>query len=90
MILLANKLSAITSTETNSGANSTTSDSATVTKARTVSETEFVSDTFQTNDKDLEEVKAGMKKLGIDTLAQQAGKDGKINFAIDLLNDERS
>lgn len=44
---------------------------------RTISETEFVSDTFQTNDKDLEEVKAGMKKLGIDTLAQQAGKDGK-------------
>lgn len=40
-----------------------------------------MSDTFQTNDKDLEEVKAGMKKLGIDTLAQQAGKDGK-NFIL--------
>lgn len=34
-------------------------------------ENEFVSDTFRTTDKDLEEVKAGMKILGIDTLAQQ-------------------
>lgn len=32
---------------------------------------EFVSDTFQTTDKDLEEVKAGMKMLGIDTLADE-------------------
>lgn len=32
---------------------------------------EFVSDTFQTLDQDLEEVKAGMKKLGIDVLATQ-------------------
>lgn len=45
---------------------------------RTISESEFVSDTFQTTDKDLEEVKAGMKRLGIDTLAaQQSEKDGK-------------
>lgn len=35
-------------------------------------ETEFVSDTFQTTDKDLEEVRAGMKILGIDTLASTA------------------
>ena len=41
------------------------------------SETEFVSDTFQTNDKDLEEVKEGMKKLGIDTLATEANQDVK-------------
>lgn len=65
-----------TSFETNSEANNSTKLPG-VTKDRTISETEFVSDTFQTNDKDLEEVKAGMKKLGIDTLAQQAGKDGK-------------
>uniref|UniRef100_A0A182Q3J9 BSD domain-containing protein n=1 Tax=Anopheles farauti TaxID=69004 RepID=A0A182Q3J9_9DIPT len=35
---------------------------------------EFVSDSFQTNEQDLEEVKAGMKKLGIDSLAQQANE----------------
>lgn len=48
------------------------------TSLRTISETEFVSDTFQTTDKDLEEVKAGMKRLGIDSLAQLDGKNGKI------------
>lgn len=64
--------------DTNSDANISKIPGAT--KDRTISETEFVSDTFQTNDKDLEEVKAGMKKLGIDTLAQQAGKDGKNDF----------
>uniref|UniRef100_U5ETZ9 Putative synapse-associated protein n=1 Tax=Corethrella appendiculata TaxID=1370023 RepID=U5ETZ9_9DIPT len=43
------------------------------------SQNEFISDTFQTNDKDLEEVKAGMKKLGIDTLANDANlKTNKI------------
>jgi hypothetical protein len=41
------------------------------------SETEFVSDTFQTSDKDLAEVKEGMKKLGIDTLATEANKEVK-------------
>ncbi|XP_053671037.1 synapse-associated protein of 47 kDa [Anopheles nili] len=35
---------------------------------------EFISDSFQTNEQDLEEVKAGMKKLGIDSLAQQANE----------------
>ncbi|XP_052868081.1 synapse-associated protein of 47 kDa isoform X1 [Anopheles cruzii] len=35
---------------------------------------EFVSDSFQTSEQDLEEVKAGMKKLGIDSLAQQANE----------------
>jgi len=37
-----------------------------------VNNTEFISDTFQTSDKDLEEVKAGMKILGLDTLALDA------------------
>lgn len=42
-------------------------------------ESEFISDTFQTTDKDLDEVKAGMKLLGIDSLAKQSNKDdGKI------------
>uniref|UniRef100_A0A182PM84 BSD domain-containing protein n=1 Tax=Anopheles epiroticus TaxID=199890 RepID=A0A182PM84_9DIPT len=35
---------------------------------------EFISDSFHTNEQDLEEVKAGMKKLGIDSLAQQANE----------------
>lgn len=35
-------------------------------------ESEFVSDNFQTTDKDLEEVRAGMKILGIDSLATTA------------------
>lgn len=44
-------------------------------------ESEFISDTFQTNEKDLEEVQAGMRKLGIDTLVKQGDKDnGKDNF----------
>lgn len=46
-----------------------------------VSESEFVSDTLQTNPADLDEVKEGMKKLGIDSLAKQAletNKNGKI------------
>lgn len=34
-------------------------------------ENEFVSDTFKTSEQDLEEVKAGMKILGIDTLVKQ-------------------
>lgn len=72
-----------TTFETNSGANNTTLPG--ITKNRTISETEFVSDTFQTNDKDLEEVKAGMKKLGIDTLAQQASKDGKNSFIFNFI-----
>lgn len=59
--------------ETNSATNSRPK-----TSLRTISETEFVSDTFQTTDKDLEEVKAGMKRLGIDSLAQLDGKNGKI------------
>lgn len=35
-------------------------------------ENEFVSDTFKTTEKDLDEVKAGMKLLGIDTLVKQS------------------
>lgn len=49
-------------------------------KAKRVSESEFVSDTLQTNPADLDEVKEGMKKLGIDSLAKQAletNKNGK-------------
>lgn len=56
--------------------NSETTLNTNLSKNRTISETEFVSDTFQTSAQDLEEVKAGIKKLGIDTLAQE--KDGKI------------
>lgn len=43
------------------------------------SESEFVSDSFQTNtETDLEEIKDGMRKLGIDSMTQQAlGSDGK-------------
>lgn len=40
-------------------------------KAVKHSESEFISDAFKTNEKDLEEVQEGMKKLGIDTLAKQ-------------------
>lgn len=50
-------------------------------KIKRVSESEFVSDTLQTNEADLDEVKEGMKKLGIDSLAKQAletNKNGKI------------
>lgn len=46
---------------------------------KTTVESEFVSDAFQTSDKDLDEVKAGMKLLGIDSLTSQSSKkDGKI------------
>ncbi|XP_055607569.1 synapse-associated protein of 47 kDa isoform X3 [Uranotaenia lowii] len=37
-------------------------------------ETEFVSDSFKATDVDLEEVRASMKKLGIDSLAKQANE----------------
>ncbi|XP_058821814.1 synapse-associated protein of 47 kDa isoform X2 [Topomyia yanbarensis] len=37
-------------------------------------ETEFVSDSFKATEEDLEEVRADMKKLGIDTLAKQANE----------------
>lgn len=50
-------------------------------------ENEFVSDAFQTSEKDLDEVKAGMKLLGIDSLAKQSeAADGKhdIYFIIDF------
>lgn len=40
-------------------------------------DSEFVSDTFHASEKDLEEVKAGMKMLGIDTLATQTNANGK-------------
>ncbi|KAL1378366.1 hypothetical protein pipiens_000552 [Culex pipiens pipiens] len=38
------------------------------------SEVEFVSDSFKATEEDLEEVRADMKKLGIDTLVQQASE----------------
>lgn len=48
------------------------------TQSKSAVENEFVSDAFQTTDKDLDEVKAGMKLLGIDSLANQSKKnDGK-------------
>lgn len=40
-------------------------------------DSDFVSDTFHASEKDLEEVKAGMKMLGIDTLATQTSANGK-------------
>lgn len=46
--------------------------------AKRAVENEFVSDAFQTSDKDLDEVKAGMKLLGIDSLTNESNKnDGK-------------
>lgn len=46
---------------------------------KTAIENEFVSDTFKTTEKDLDEVKAGLKLLGIDSLAKQANSnDGKL------------
>lgn len=49
------------------------------TQSKSAVDSEFVSDTFQTTEKDLDEVKAGMKLLGIDSLANQSKKDnGKI------------
>jgi hypothetical protein len=58
------------------------------TRVQKLSESEFVSDTFQTSEKDLEEIKAGMRKLGIDSLAQQAietnnDKNGKTIISIE-------
>lgn len=48
------------------------------TQPKSAVDSEFVSDAFQTTDKDLDEVKAGMKLLGIDSLANQSKKnDGK-------------
>lgn len=47
-------------------------------QSKSAVDSEFVSDAFQTTDKDLDEVKAGMKLLGIDSLANQSNKnDGK-------------
>lgn len=65
-----------------------TDDSVSVTKpkrSQLTSESEFVSDAFQTTtDNDLEEIKDGMRKLGIDSMTQQqpdtalSNNDGKI------------
>jgi len=49
-------------------------------KTTKISESEFVSDEFQTsNETDLAEIKDGMRKLGIDSMTQQAlaSNDGK-------------
>lgn len=49
------------------------------TQSKSAVDSEFVSDAFQTTEKDLDEVKAGMKLLGIDSLASQSNKnDGKV------------
>lgn len=45
-------------------------------------ENEFVSDAFQTSDKDLDEVKAGMKLLGIDSLTTESNKNNGKNSAL--------
>lgn len=51
----------------------------------TIVDNEFVSDTFQTTEKDLEEVKAGMRMLGIDTLTNARNpNDGKNDFSISV------
>lgn len=55
-----------------------------------IGDTEFVSDTFQTCDKDLEEVQAGMKMLGIDTLVTQARSNGKDHSDILLKNNTKN
>lgn len=68
--------------ETNSEDTSTVVGTSAQQQSRTMSETEFVSDTFHTTNKDLEEVNAGIKKLGIDTLATQVNKNGKTNQSI--------
>lgn len=56
-------------------------------RTQLTSESEFVSDAFQTtNDSDLEEIKDGMRKLGIDSMTQQqpnaalSNNDGKNSF----------
>lgn len=43
-------------------------------------ESEFISDAFQATDKDLDEVKAGMKLLGIDSLTSQSNKNAGKTF----------
>lgn len=52
-------------------------------KKKAAIDSEFISDTFKTSEKDLEEVKAGLKILGIDTLVKQqqadVPADGKIS-----------
>lgn len=56
-------------------------------QVKRASESEFVSDTLQTNQADLDEVKEGMKKLGIDSLAKQAletNKNGKKSKRVKL------
>lgn len=53
-------------------------------QVKRTSESEFVSDTLQTNEEDLEEVKAGIKKLGIDSLAKQALETNKNGKAINI------
>lgn len=63
------------------GGNSRTATNITSKQTKNAVESEFVSDAFQTTDKDLDEVKAGMKLLGIDSLTSQTNKnDGKTVF----------
>lgn len=53
-----------------------------------ISESEFVSDEFQTsNETDLAEIKDGMRKLGIDSMTQQAlpSNDGKRGIVSKIL-----
>lgn len=63
---------------TNEANKSATAANVTSKQTKNAVESEFVSDAFQTTDKDLDEVKAGMKLLGIDSLTSQTNKnDGK-------------
>lgn len=55
--------------------------SANTSKSQAAVENEFVSDAFQTSDKDLDEVKAGMKLLGIDSLTNESNKNNGKNTA---------
>lgn len=72
--LTANR-SKIQSTSTVANGDNATTESCD--KSSKIVDSEFVSDTFHTSEKDLEEVKAGMKMLGIDTLATQTNANGK-------------
>ncbi|XP_031638234.1 synapse-associated protein of 47 kDa isoform X2 [Contarinia nasturtii] len=56
-------------------------------QSKSAVESEFVSDAFQTTDKDLDEVKAGMKLLGIDSLTNQSNKNDEEQWEKELDNE---
>ncbi|XP_073831573.1 synapse-associated protein 47kD isoform X4 [Musca autumnalis] len=59
-------------------------------RLESTSESEFVSDTFQTtvDSEDLEEIKNGMRKLGIDSMTQQLQNASSASSSNALSNDE--